>query len=352
MERLPIQGGFRVKRWVALVLLVPLFIAAGEKEHGPIDYGGWEKCFQFRAQDKDVTALLVPQIGARLIQYSLNGENILFDPVEARGKTIEKNTGWFWAGGYQIDIGPEMRGIPAHRELWMGGKLWGNMRSIGRGPLIIESEPEPILGVKITKSIYMNRTTGTLDVGQEMTNVSEKVQNYCFWDRTLCEGGGYSIIKLNPKSRYKAGWCWGTSDKNLPGGWSYNGDTPESPNVKILDGVLVAHCFGKSGSKLGTDSHAGWIAYARGKLLFIKQFPVDPNGKYTDGGMTVANYYSDRVAELEPISPEVAMKPNESYSFDERWFLVALDEAVDSHEKARALVGKVEETIKEPKKYE
>lgn len=340
----------RVKQCVVLFLLGPLLLLAGEeREHGPIDYGGWEHCYQLQARGKNITALIVPQIGARLIQYSLNGENILFDPAESRGKTIEKNTGWFWAGGYQIDVGPEMRGIPPHKELWMGGG-W-SLEQNHRGPVIARSKPEPVLGLELEKRIYMNRDTGTLQIDQAMTNVADKNQSYCLWDRTLCEGGGYSLIKLNPKSRYKAGWCWGSQDKNVPGGWSYNGDNPESPNVKILNGVLVAHCFGKH-SKLGTDSDAGWIAYARGKLLFIKQFPVDPNGKYTDGGMTVANYFSDRVAELEPISPEVELKPGAKYEFNERWFLVGLDEAVDSHEKARALVGKVEEVLKEPKKFE
>lgn len=330
-----------MKRWLCVWFVLPMLLVAGETDVVTTKYGGWEECYEFSAPQKKIKALMVLDVGARLIQYSLDGENILFDPVDSRGKTLAKNKEGFWTGGYQIDVGPEMRGIPAHKDLWMGP--WNAAQRGGVGPVVARSVDSAVLGVRLTKRVSIDGN-GVLSVAQAIENVTDKDLNYCLWDRTLCEGGGYSLIPLNPKSRFKAGWCWGTYDAKLPGGWAYNGDNPESPNVKVLDGVLVAHCLGKH-SKLGTDSHAGWIAYARGKLLFIKQYPVDLKGNYTDGGMTVANYWSERVAELEPISSEVVLKPGGNYAFDEKWYLVALEEAVDSHEKARGVVGVIEKVV-------
>lgn len=110
--------------------------------------------------------------------------------------------------------------------------------------------------------------------------------------------------------------------------------------MKVIDGVLVAKAEGKA-SKLGADSDAGWIAYALGRQMIVKYYPVFADGKYTDGGNTLELYFDPRVCELEPLSPEVTLKPGGEYAFPERWVLVPLEKDVTTHEEARALVDKV-----------
>jgi hypothetical protein len=110
--------------------------------------------------------------------------------------------------------------------------------------------------------------------------------------------------------------------------------------VKILKGVLVAKAEGEA-TKIGADSDAGWIAYARGRLLFVKYFPYSPKGDYSDGGNSVEVYFDKSVGELEPLSPEVKLKPGESYSFPEKWTLIELNDEVTTFEEARKLVKKV-----------
>ena len=93
--------------------------------------------------------------------------------------------------------------------------------------------------------------------------------------------------------------------------------------------------------KVGADSDAGWIAYARGKVLFVKFFPTFDKANYSDGGNSVEFYCSERIAELEPLSPEIKLKPGENYSFPEKWALYELEKEVTTHEQARALVKRV-----------
>jgi hypothetical protein len=93
--------------------------------------------------------------------------------------------------------------------------------------------------------------------------------------------------------------------------------------------------------KVGADSDAGWIAYAREKMLFVKYFPVFPKANYSDGGNTVEFYCSDRVAELEPLSPEITLKSGENYTFPEKWTLIELDKEVTGYEQARGLVKQI-----------
>jgi hypothetical protein len=330
-------------RFVYLLCLITLVLPAAETVRH-VEFEKWPGCFELNAPAKNIRAVVVPQIGARLLHYSINGENVLYHNSDTAGKTLATHPKGFWAGGYQLDVGPEMRGIPPHQSMWMGP--WACKFELN-GVLAI-SENDTATGLCLQKRISIDADTGALRVRQSMKNHTDKELSYCLWDRTLVEGGGYAIIKLNPKSRFKAGWCEGTRNEQSKGGWDYDGDTPSAPEVKVIDGVLVSHNKAQKnpGNKIGADTDSGWIAYALNKTLFIKQYPVDAKGNYTDGGMNVANYWSNRVGELEPISPEVTLKSGESYSFDETWHLLALDEPVDSHEKARALLPKIEALLK------
>jgi hypothetical protein len=180
--------------------------------------------------------------------------------------------------------------------------------------------------------------TGALDILQRMTNVSGAESAWCFWDRTLCKGGGFCVIPLNPKSRFPAKWAIGT--RRGPVWWEYDGNAPSHPNVKVLDGMLVAKAQGPE-QKVGADSDAGWIAYMRGRLLFVKYFPFVPGGNYIDNGLSVAHYFNENVAELEPLSPEARLKPEGEYTFPERWTLTRLDREVTTHEEARAVAATI-----------
>jgi hypothetical protein len=169
-------------------------------------------------------------------------------------------------------------------------------------------------------------------------NVADKEQSYCHWDRTLCKAGGFAFFRLNKKSRFAAGWGIGKRAKKQP--WEYEVEKPEHPNIRVLDGVLVAKASG-SEQKIGADTDGGWIAYVRGRLLFVKHFPYDPQGNYTDCGMSVALYFNDKMAELEPLSPEIRMKPGQESVFGEKWTLTLLDKEVTTHEEVRALADRI-----------
>jgi hypothetical protein len=273
--------------------------------------------------------MIIPTVGGRIVSYG-RGENILFDNPDYRGKTLENTAPAALAQGYtgyNVDLGPELRIIPRHLGLWMGKY---SVSPIPGGARLVSGH-DPAVGMTVTKEVRIDDKTGSLDLRQVMKNTSDREQSYCLWDRTLCRGGGYAFFPLNPKS-------------GRPGGWSVRVDNAyveaAHPGVKVLDGVLVAKAEG-AGSKLGADIDAGWIAYARGRQLLVKFFPHVPGGAYTDAGNTVELYFDPKVCELEPLSPEVSLKPGEEYGFPEKWVLIPLEREVTSHEEARDLVGKI-----------
>ena len=295
-------------------------------------YTGWEESLFLSGGDCKL--VIVHATGGRIANYSLNGENIIFENSATFGKTLVTTPGGFWVGGYQCDLGPEIRGLPDHPKIWMWPHRWRTPRENTVG---LQSDPDLTVGIQLEKEIVMDPDSGELGVMQRMRNVIDKETSFCLWDRTLCKGGGFAIIPVNRKSRFKAG---GSVRNTVEKKYSYDGNPPSDPRVKVLDGVLVAQAAGPA-MKIGADSDAGWIAYTRGKLLFVKYFPYFPKGDYTDGGNSVEFYCDATVAELEPLSPEIKLQPRENYSFPEKWVLIELKDEVTTHAQARALVKRI-----------
>lgn len=271
------------------------------------------------APDAKVVAVVSPDLGGRLITYSLGGDNILLK---------EK--------GFQLDIGPEARKIPPHPAIW-SGRYEPELLRISPG-YRFTSAPDPGLGIKVVKEIGIDARNGALEIVGRMRNVSDREQAYCFWDRTLVEGGGWCLLPTNPRSKFPAKWVLGKRTPTTP--WAYDGEKPSHPDMKLMDGVLVVKTGGPE-QKVGTDTMDGWIAYARGKLLFVKYFPCYPAGKYTDAGLSLAHYYREGFSELEPISPEVTLKAGQEYVFPQAWALIPLENEVKTFEEARALVARL-----------
>lgn len=297
-------------------------------------YRGWLGSVTLTAEDVEAKAIVVPAVGGRIVHYSLEGQNILWEPDGVEGKTLETSVGDLGAGGHQCDLGPEIRGIPRHSLLWAGQYRSATPRNYSAG---VTSTPDPAVGIQMSREVILDPETGDLGITQRMKNVSDQETSFCLWDRTLVKSGGFAFFPLNKKSRFPAKW---SLRQKVEGKYSYDGALPASPQVKVLRDVLVVQCEGPA-TKVGADSDAGWIAYVRGRLLFVKYFPYSRHGEYSDGGNSVEVYFDEKLGEVEPLSPEIKLKPGEDYVFPEKWILIELDKSVHTHEEARALVKRI-----------
>jgi len=296
------------------------------------DYAGWKNAVTLA--NGEVQAVIVPEAGGRVLRYGLHRENILWENAELAGKSAAELDGRS-AGGYQIDIGPELRGMPPHKDLWAGAYAW---HIPGPYSARVTSKPDPGAGVQIIKEITMDPDNGDLGILQTLKNTSAETVKYCLWDRTLCLNTGFAIIPLNRNSQFRNKWALRVKDAE--GRWQYDGNAAAPREVKVIKNHLIVRCQGPA-TKVGADSTEGWIAYVRGKLLFVKYFPYYPAGNYTDGGCSVEVYFDERVAEMEPLSPEVELKPGDSHTFPEKWTLIELDEMVNTPEQAQKIVRKI-----------
>lgn len=294
---------------------------------------GWTNSLLLQATNPAVMAAVAPGAGGRILHFSLDGENILFDPAEAGaapdGKTL------LAAAGYQCDIGPESRGLPDRPQLLSGRHTWN---SPGDWQVQVNSGRDAATGLEISKSIRLDPETGGLHLAQWLVNKAAGEASYCLRSRTTCKGGGFVVFPLSKKSRYSAGWAL---RRKVEDKFIYDGATPFSPRVRVLDGVLVAKAEGEA-VKLGADTDAGWVAYARGRLLFVNFFTHEPAGNYSDSGNSLEVSWDAQSVELEPLSPEVKLRRYHPYGWAGRWILLPLEQPVTSYDQARSLAARVQ----------
>ena len=327
--------------WIlsAVLCLGSKLFAADAPPEGVIiaEYKGWPDSVTLPAPDAKIKAVIVPLIGGRIQHYGPDDANIIYEHAGSDGKTLAKNKN-FWAGGYNLDIGPETRRLTPHPDLWMGPY---EVKPLGPNTVNTLSVLDKSVGIQLDKTFKMDPKTGALHIMQRMKNIGEKDTNFCLWDRTLCKGGGFAFFTVNPKSKFAKGWA---QRIKYDGEGAFNTTDPNLENVKVIDGVVLIECKGKEG-KMGGDTNAGWLAYVRGKQLYIKIFPYDPKGNYSDAGNSVEIYWSPMVAEIEPLGPEIVLKPGEEATFPETWLLIDLPEEATTFEAARKLVDRVTQAV-------
>lgn len=314
-------------RTISAVLLSAGLLSCAAEPAGPparIRWEGQPPLLFLEAPGPAVVATVSPDRAGRIVRYSLGADSILWQAADGKG------------GGYGLDVGPEPRTVPLpHPEIDRQAYEWAKLGDLA---VTLASAPCPSLGLRVHRQVSIDAATGALAIVARMKNVSAQEQSWCFWDRTLAVGGGFTLIPLNPKSRFKAKWVIGR--RNAKKLWDYDGDAPAHENCRVLDGMLVVKSVGPE-QKVGADSDAGWIGYVLGDLLFVKYYAYDPKGNYTDGGLSVAHYFNQRIAELEPMSPEVALPPGGESVFPERWTLRRLDAPVATFEEARVAAATV-----------
>ena len=299
--------------------------AAGPKGVSGTATEVYEFCTRISNGTTDV--VVAPSSGGRLLAYALDGKNILYrhpepDPTKIKpGRRIRMLAGRF-------DIGPEIHPthkIPRRDLLWRGE--W-SLKQTGPMSVRITSQKCPATGVQITRELTLDDNSSHLLVRQTMTNVSDKTTRWCFWSRTLAKGGGICMVPLNPKSKFPKGYAryvWGKGVKRR-----ILTEDPEEPRINVVGNLVTLEAVGEKSLKIGCDSDGEWMAYACDGMLFVKRFRYFPGAVYNDAlGFSVAVYLTGDMCELEPISPEAPLKPGESYTYDEEWWLLDYPAAND-----------------------
>ncbi|MBX3747971.1 MAG: hypothetical protein KF833_21905 [Verrucomicrobiae bacterium] len=330
----------RSLRIAALLILIATASASAQRAPSTArgvaraGFQGWTDVLRIESRDALPRAIVAPSVGGRVLFYGFRDDNLLWLDPSLTGSTLATVGSGFEPGGFQCAIGPEVEAIPSLPELSVGPWSWTSRRPYS---LQLRAPEDRSVRVELEKDIVFDPATGDLGFVHRMKNTADRDSAYCLWHRIACQPGGFALLPVHPQSRFPAGW---SIRRDTDRGYRYDGVQPESPDVRILDGVLVARTGGDF-TQLGTDGTEQWLAYALGRSLFVIHFPTFSTAVYSEGGNTATITWDRRRTELQPLSPEARLRSRRTYEFPMKWALVELPSPVTSHEEARAVVSRI-----------
>ncbi|MFH1006741.1 MAG: hypothetical protein V1800_04465, partial [Candidatus Latescibacterota bacterium] len=306
-----------------------------------------------------ITVAVVPEIGARVMQYDLDGHpSIYVNPVEL-GKvyTPNSNSGWPNYGGYKNWPAPQNNwGWPPPPIIDFGAYSVGVVLDSPDSCVVscagqVEQWKAP--GLRFDRQLTIYRGSSRVRVVQTLTNDGASVARWSVWGITqvIVNHPGeedwsnfWVYFPINPDSKFGGDGFWVMS----------GGETNSQWKANVAPGVSGVQYLHNSGAKVGADSDAGWVAYVdeRDGYTYAKKFGHDAGAEYPDDGSPVEVYTSNVLpyVEVEVLSPMVDLASGASYTFVEDWYaakvhgpILAVGEAGAIKDRLHAEEG--EETI-------
>ncbi|HEX3147388.1 MAG TPA: hypothetical protein VHR66_04850 [Gemmataceae bacterium] len=276
-----------------------------------VAFHGYTKAIELKLGN--TRAVLCPQVGGRVLEFSVNGVDAMyFEEAEKKwrpGKPAFSSAGRF-------DYGPELTVIP-HPKAWSGE--W--TAEITKTNSVKLTGPPEDAGIQLVREFRLvpHDTFVGLSCMQTMINVAKETREVCHWGRSFSPGGGICVIPLGDRpSRFPSKFAMYEDSAII-------NVKATDPQIRERDGFLEILAPPRK-PKLGFETFSGWLAYALpNNTLFVKRFPTFPDRVYNEAaGLTLSVWYptGPRI-ELEPIGPRERLKPGESASFTEDWWLLS-----------------------------
>ena len=285
---------------------------------------GYDGCI--RLYNEHVSVILEPNCGGRVLEYSIDGSNVLYiDPAQ---------DGWMYTPGGdrigpcagRIDFGPERTG-PDRTKFWLGS--W-KAEITGQGSARLTSvRDEENTGVQLVRDFTLAATGTRLDCTQTIINISDEIKHYYFWSRTLAVGGGVTVVPLSKGSRFPKGYIY-YEPARMPHYMNFRPE--EHDGMRLMEDEFLVIAKAPPFPKFGFDSTAGWIAYITpDSHLFLKTYEVYPDRPYGDmAALTASIWQVANRCEIEPIGPSEFIPPGGRASFTETWWLFPYEYPGDS----------------------
>lgn len=292
-------------------LLTPAI--AGEPTAKVISFHGYSEAVELKLDKTRV--ILCPQAGGRVLEFSVDGVDAMwFEEAEKKWKPGSKSSP---SSAGRFDYGPEMV-VTQHPKTW-GGEWKAEITKENSAKLIGPREEEA--GIQVIREFRLipNGEHVGLSCKQTLVNFSKETKEVCHWGRSFSPGGGITLIPLGDRpSRFPAKYAI------YEDGAIINVRNNDS-KIRERDGFMEVLGPPRK-PKLGFDSYAGWIGYAMpNDRVFVKRFHTDPDRVYNEAaGLTISVWSPNGpMIELEPIGPRERLKPGQSASFNEDWWLLA-----------------------------
>jgi hypothetical protein len=157
-----------------------------------------------------------------------------------------------------------------------------------------------------------------LELHHELRNVGSRPVELAPWSITQLPLGGRVILPQRPATPGH----FVRPNRTLVL-WPYT--SWEDPRFRPRDGLLMLDGQPGPDLKFGYFNEAGWVAYARDGVMFVRRFDPQPGQPHPDLGCNAETYIGSRYVELELLGPLATIDPGANAVLVERWQLAATD---------------------------
>jgi hypothetical protein len=301
-----------------------------------IKFCGW-KCYKLTFDD--VSVIVAPEIGGRIIGLAHQGEELMFVQKEHQGETFDfakveglraekRKLGFRLWGGDKTWIAPQKdwwEGIPP-LELDAGAY---EVRLEGNGFMMLSPVCRET-GLQVIRRVNLDKS-GVLRLRQEMVNKGKETVHKGLWNVTQL---------LRPFDIYLP-----TSKAQLR---SYHEEDLTLPSHDIVvceqDGWCKIPCRDNTLFKFGGMVDAGAVLALKeskgGTLAFLKTFDLETDVKYAhSSSVEVFNALDHNYLEMEIHAPHVLLKPGDHSVHNQEWRLKRFPGAPSATEIYEAMTG-------------
>jgi hypothetical protein len=301
-----------------LVLMLNCLSVEAKASIQKIVYKGWID--SYRISSGDYSLVVVPEIGGRIMEYSFNGENVIWEDFSLYGITFPITNEWHNYGGSKTWIAPQtLWGWPPD-PMMDYGKCNAEVINADDGSqlLRVTGAPSLKLGTLITKDISLN-DSGEALIKQSIRNISDKPITCGVWGISYMRTPSLVAFPVKPKSKFPNGVAY------------FNAESKSSKQFSVKDGICITNYQGEQ-CLIGSDSDGPWMVWFKDQTAYIKIFDAMEKGfEYPNGGCSVQVLTGDSKSgylEMEIYGPITKLKPGEFVSSTERWRIQELSQPV------------------------
>jgi len=326
---------------------------AAAAQGGPVaaasTYKGWTT---LRLTNGLVDIQLLPEIGGRIIQFSLGNKDFLWVNQELGGKLpltngLAADGGWFNCGGDKLWPAPQGwdndEQWPGPPDAVLDGQPYALEKlpsKAGEAAVRLTSRKDLRSGIQFSRVIRIFDGSTRVSFDATMKNIDSKARRWGIWAHTQLNAARADGSAHNAQMQ---AWCPINPKSRFPKGYSVIFGAPDNPTFQpdAKRGLMRVQYQYKVG-KIGMDSDRGWVATVDGETgaVFVHRFHFEAGKDYPDGSSvefwlngvgTIHAYNKEMVMpanpaenpyvfESEVLSPFARLQPGETYRWHYDWY--------------------------------
>jgi hypothetical protein len=270
------------------------------------DYRNLGKAVKISGKLHEIVVTL--DLGPRIIKFNVpDGKNMFGDEVPITEKVFDKDI-WKIYGGHRIWHSPE-----AYPRSYVPDNIPVEKYELFDDGIILYQKQES--WTHIQKIMEIRFADDHIKVFNRIVNNGAWPIKTAVWSLTIGSKGGRQVLPVVQRNtgllanRHIVMWpnCPMNDDKLYWG-------------KKFI--VVENKIDSKVDIKIGYPNEYGWAAYFNNGCCFIKKFNHIKNAEYPDFGCSWETYTSNWGVELESLSPLTLIKPGETLTHEDEWYLI------------------------------